>query len=174
VLPIVEGAAGSTAVLCPSAPVITQGVLNMMRAKAYPCGVALACSILMLAGVIAAADDKAAKDKPALTSVWMLDGGEMKIEFVDKKVMKLFPHGNSDVIVILCEYTIEKEGRVKAKITDFEGKDDAKEKVKEILPVGTEFSFKWKVKNETAKLDELKGEKVEALKSHLEGEYKKK
>lgn len=146
----------------------------MMRTRACLYTLALACSILILADVTASADDKAEKKKPALTGVWMLDGGEMKIEFADKNVLKLFPHGNSDVIVILCEYTVEKEGHVKAKITDFDGKDEAKEKVKEILPAGTEFSFKWKAKDDTAKLDELKGEKVEALKSHLEGDYKKK
>ena len=78
------------------------------------------------------------------------------------------------MIAVVCEYTVEKEGLVKAKITDFEGKEEAKKMVKEKLPVGTEFSFKWKVKDDTAKLDDLKGDKIEDLKSHLEGDYKKK
>jgi hypothetical protein len=86
-------------------------------------------------------------------------------------VVKISPHGDSNVIAVICEYTVDKEGLVKAKITDFEGKDKLKEMVKEMLPVGTEFSFKWKVKDDTAKLDDLKGDKVEHLKSHLEGEY---
>jgi hypothetical protein len=87
--------------------------------------------------------------------------------------MKIAPHGDSKVIAVVCEYTVDKEGQVKAKITDFEGKAEAQEKVKELLPVGTEFTFKWKVKDDAAKLDDLKGEKIEPLKSHLEGEYKK-
>jgi hypothetical protein len=120
----------------------------------------------------ASADDK--KDKSALSGVWELKGGEAKIEFSDKNLVKISPHGDSKVIAVICEYTVEKEGLVKAKITDFEGKDDAKAKVKELLPVGTEFSFKWKVTDSTAKLDDLKGDKVEPLKSHLEGDYSQK
>ena len=78
------------------------------------------------------------------------------------------------MIVVICEYTADKEGLVKAKITGFEGQDEAKQKVKEMLPVGTDFRFTWKVKNDTAKLEHLKGDKVELLKSHLEGEYSRK
>ena len=43
-----------------------------------------------------------------------------------------------------------------------------------MLPIGTEFSFKWKVKDDNAKLDDMKGDKFEPLKSHLEGEYSQK
>ncbi len=43
-----------------------------------------------------------------------------------------------------------------------------------MLPVGTDFSFKWEVKDVTAKLGDLKGDKVELLKAHLEGEYSQK
>ena len=131
----------------------------------------LACGVLV-SGVAALADDKKDdKDKPALSGTWALKGGEATIVFADKDVMKIFPHGESDVLVIVCKYTAEKEGLVKAKIADFEGKDEAKEKVKEKLPIGFEFSLKWKVKGETATLGDVKGDNVELLKSHLEGEY---
>jgi hypothetical protein len=137
----------------------------------------LMCGVLALAGLgvcatLTSADDKKDdKDKPALSGVWVQKGGELKIEFSGKDVMKVFPHGK-DVLVILCEYTVEK-GVVKAKITDFEGKnEEAKAKVKEKLPVGTEFSFEWKVKGDTARLDYQKGD--EHLKSHLEGEFEQK
>jgi hypothetical protein len=132
------------------------------------------CSTFVLAGVAALADDKKDKDKPALSGVWELKGGEAKLEFTGKKVMKIAPHGDSAIIAVVCEYSADKDGLVKAKITEFEGKDEAKEAVKGILPAGTEFSFKWKVKGETAKLSDLKGEKIEQLKSHLEGDYNKK
>jgi len=140
----------------------------MTRAKFVPSSVALACGFLIMAAFPASADDK--KDQTP-SGVWVLKGGEMKIEFADKKTIKIFPHGANDVIVILCEYGLDKEERVKAKITGFEGKDEAKEAVKNILPVGTQFSFKWNVKDDTAKLDDIKGDQAEHLKAHLEGEY---
>ena len=145
----------------------------MMRAKMITCGSVLACSLLLFAGLLASADNK--KDKPALTGTWVQKEGEHKIEFADKNVMNLFPHGENKVIVIVCEYSVEKENRVKAKITGFDGSsDEAKNRVKEILPVGTEFSFQWKAKDDTAKLDDFKCDKAEQLKSHFEGEYEKK
>jgi hypothetical protein len=142
--------------------------------KAFPCAALLVCSAFVLAGLAALADDKKDKGKPALSGVWELKGGEAKIEFSGKKVMKIVPHGDSAIIAVVCEYSVDEDGLVKAKITEFEGKDEAKEHVKGILPVGTEFSFNWKVKEDTAKLADVKGEKVEQLKSHLEGDYKQK
>jgi hypothetical protein len=147
----------------------------MMRAKTLQWSVVLACSAFILASLSASADDKKDKDKPALSGVWTLKEGETRIEFSDdKNVVTISPHGDSNVIAVICEYTVDKEGLVKAKITDFGGKDEAKKKVKEMLPVGTEFSFKWKVTDNAAKLDDVKGDKVEPLKSHLEGEYSQK
>jgi hypothetical protein len=164
----VEFAAGSAAPKIQRPRVSTQGALNMAR-KNFHYGVVLACSVLILAGLSASADDK--KDKPALSGVWVLKGGEAKIEFADKNVVKIIPHGDSKVIAVICEYSLEKEGLVKAKITDFEGQDEAKNTVKEKAPVGTKFTFKWKVKDDTAKLDDLKGDEIEHFKAHLEGEY---
>jgi hypothetical protein len=124
--------------------------------------------------VSATADDKDGKDKPALSGTWVKKEGELKIEFADKEVLKVSPHGKDDLILIVCSYTVDKNGLVKAKVTDFEGQDEAKQKVKEKLPVGTKFGFTWKVKGEAATLADVEGEKVETLKSHLEGEYQKK
>jgi hypothetical protein len=146
----------------------------MRRAKTLPCGVVLACTAFILAGLSASADDKKDKDKPALSGIWTLKEGEAKIEFSDKNVVKISPHGDNNLIAIVGEYTVEKKELVKVKITGFEGKEEAKEKVKLLLPVGTEFSFKWQVKDETAKLVDLKCDQAEQLKSHLEGEYSQK
>jgi hypothetical protein len=146
----------------------------MMRMKAFPCGMLLVFCVFILAGLAALAADKKDKDKSALSGIWELKGGETKLEFTGKNVVKIAPHGDSAIIAIVCEYSVEKDGLIKAKITEFEGKDEAKEAVKGILPVGTEFSFKWKVKDDTAKLADVKGEKVDQLKSHLEGDYDKK
>jgi hypothetical protein len=144
----------------------------MMRAKKLTCGLVLACGFLFLRGSTASADDQ--KARSALSGIWVMKEGEPKIEFCDKNVIKIFPHGDNNVIVVVCKYGTEKEDRIKAKITGLEGSDEAKERVKELLPIGTEFSFKWKVKDDTAKLDDLKGDKVEHMKSHLEGEYAQK
>jgi len=125
--------------------------------------------------VSAAADDKKdEKAKPALSGVWQRKDGELKFDFTEKGVARIFPHG-SDVIVIVCKYAVEKDGLVKLTVTGIEGtKEEAKEKVKEKLPIDTEFSFTWKAKDDAATLDELKGEKVEIFKSLMEGDYGKK
>ena len=98
----------------------------------------------------------------------------MKIEFVKKDVLKIAPHGDSEIIAIVCDYTLTKEGLVNAKITGFEGKQEFKDKLATILPVGLDFTFKWTMKGDAAKLGDVKGDKVETLKSHLEGEFEKK
>jgi hypothetical protein len=143
----------------------------MNRTRFIVSSMAVACSLFLSDGLASSTDDK--KD-PALSGVWVLKGGEMKIEFAGKNTIKIFPHGDNDVIVLLCEYTLDKDGRVKPKITGFEGKEEAKEAVKNILPIGTQFSFKWKAKDDTAKLDDIKGDQADHLKAHLEGEYTKK
>jgi RNA polymerase sigma factor (sigma-70 family) len=122
-------------------------------------------------------DDKAKeKDKKesAPTGTWARTEGELKIVFADKEVLKIYPHGESEVIVIACEYSIGKDGRVTAKITGLEGKEAAREKLKELVPVGTKFSFQWQVKKAAATISDLKGDKAKQLKSHLEGDYTQK
>jgi hypothetical protein len=166
-------AAGPVAAVCPAVAVFREGGSNVMVAKTLEYLVVLACGALALAGPAATADDKKG-DKPALSGSWGKKGGELKIEFADKAVLKIAPHGDSAVIAIVCDYTVGKGGLVKAKVTGFEGKEEAKKHLGEKVPVGTEFSFKWKVKDDTAKLDDLKCVKVEQLKSHLEGDFEKK
>src|SRR5438552_18852425 len=117
---------------------------------------ALACSVMALAGLAAAAagSPKGDKGKPALTGVWVQKGGELKIEFGDKDVLKFFPHGDNDVVIIVCKYTIDKQKRLHAKITELEGREKAK--AQEVVPVGLEFSFTWEVKNGSATLGDVK------------------
>lgn len=121
-------------------------------------------------------DKKDDKDKPAPSGTWVKKDGELKIEFADKGVMHVAPHGDAKVILIVCQYTSEKDGRVKAKIAGFEGQDEAKKAVMEKLPVGTEFGFKWEAKADSATLEDVKGDKdkAELLKAHLEAEFTKK
>jgi hypothetical protein len=144
----------------------------MVRGKCFQFAAALACGLLVLGGLSALAGGNK-EDKPALTGVWRMTGSEVKIEFVDKDVMKIFPHGDNDVVVIVCSYTAGKEALVNAKITALEGKE--KDRLKEILPVGLEFNFKWLARDAAATLDDLKGDKVPpVMKAHLEGKYEQK
>jgi hypothetical protein len=131
----------------------------------------LACSLLILTAQPVAADDE---DKAALSGVWERKGGDLKIEFADKDVLKIAPHGDKAMFVIVCSYTVDKQGLVKVKLTDLEGKEELKQKAKDALPIGLKFSFKWQVKNDTATLDDVKGDNADRLKSHLEGDYEKK
>jgi hypothetical protein len=144
-----------------------------MLPKILKYGVALVCGVLVLASLSASAGDKKG-DKPALTGTWSKKDGDLKIEFADKGVLKIVPHGDRAVLALVCNYTVAKEGVVKVKITGFEGKEGAKKKAAEKLPVGLKFSFKWTVKGDAARLDDLTGDNVEAFKSHLEGDFEKK
>jgi hypothetical protein len=189
----VTGHAAGPAAVVSAAAVLTEGVSNVMLkyVALLACGGLVLAALhlpgngcpgarlLALAGVevgcapTSADEKKDDKDKSPLSGTWTRAGGEAKIEFADKGVLKLMPHGDKEVVVIVCSYTAGKGGLVKAKITDIEGK--AKDKVKEHLPVGLAFSFKWQVKDATATLDDVKGDDLpEKVKEHLEGKYEQK
>ena len=132
----------------------------------------LIVALVGFVGVSARAEEK--KEKLSLTGNWTKKEGQVKIEFSGKDVMKVLPHGDKADFAILCSYTVNKEGQIKAKITDLEGNAELKEKAKNRIPPGLEFSFQWKVKTDTATIDNVEGKDSEIFKSHLEGEYGKK
>lgn len=133
----------------------------------------LAYTFLVLACRSAAAEDKK-DDKPALSGTWVKKDGNLKVEFSDKDVMKIFPHGDKVNFAVTCKYTLDKSGLVKVELKELEGSAEFKEKAKGHLPAGLKFSFTCKVKEGTAVLEDVKGEDIDILKSHLEGEYEKK
>ena len=132
------------------------------------CRTFLACAVLLACAALAR--PAAADDKTAPAGSWMK--GEMRLDFADKDVLKISPHNKDDVILLVCKYTMDKDGVVKVKVTELEG--TAKDKAQAHFPPGTEFSFKWQAKGDAAELDDLKGKDVEGLKAHLEGKYEKK
>lgn len=133
------------------------------------------CTILVVPTVMVVADEKKeAKDKPALSGTWTKKEGQMRIEFTGKDTMKLHPHGDKAEIAVVCKFTIDKEGLVKAKISELEGSAELKEKAKNVIPVGLEFQFQWKTKGGTATIENLDGKDAQGLKSHLEGDYESK
>jgi hypothetical protein len=149
-----------------------KGALNMPTSKTLLATVMTACSFLVLASLATIAEDK--KDETtSLSGTWAKKDGQMKIEFSEKDVLKLLPHGDS-AVVVKCEYKLTKEKLVKAKITGHEGKDDIKKVLADLVPIGTEFTFKWQAKDDSAKVEEVKCDKADTLKSHLEGDYEEK
>jgi hypothetical protein len=136
------------------------------------CGAVLAGAALVLAAIPAPAQGQKDKGKPALEGLWAQQGGNLKIEFCDKEVLKISPHGDDQMILIVCSYTVAKDKRIQAKITELEGNKAAK--AKEILPVGLEFNFTWQVKDGVATLGDVQGKNADMLKSHLEGKFDKK
>jgi hypothetical protein len=143
----------------------------MLRSLKY--SAVLACGVPLLV-VLSAAADAPKADAPALSGTWGKKDGELRIEFADKEVLKIAPHGDPELLAIVCRYTTAKGGKVSAKVTGFEGKEEATKKVQEHLPVGRKFSFKWSAKGDSARLEDVAGDEAETLKSHLEGDFEKK
>jgi len=142
-----------------------------MRSHSRRSFIKLATGILALAGLPAWAEEEKAAKGPAGT--WAKKDGELRLEFADKETLRIKPHGDGVEFTVVCSYTA-KDGVVKAKIKDLEGKAEILEKAKAHLPVGMELSFTWTAKDDTATLADLKGKDTDGLKSHLEGEYTKK
>jgi hypothetical protein len=132
------------------------------------------CGVMLLAGMSAAGDKKDAKDRPEVSGTWARKGAQLEIEFASKDMLRIHPHGAKFPFAVVCNYTINKDGLLKAKITELEAKDEVKAKVKDILPPGLEFRFTWKARADQAVLDDVQGKNTDVLKSHLEGEYEKK
>ena len=200
---LAAGQAAATGVISVKVAALTEGVLKSMSLTKLKTAVAVLLAVLVLgaglgtAGLLylarpaqgtpdgseekdakkvggaATADDKKG-DRPALSGTWGKKDGELTIEFADKDVLKIAPHGDSAVLAIVCDYAVEKEGLVKATVTGFEGQEAAKKHVEERLPAGLKFSFQWAVKADTARLDGLTDDKVEALKHLLEGDFEQK
>ncbi len=138
-------------------------------------GALLVCGIFALAGRPSSADGtKDDKDKPSLSGSWEKKDAEPKLKFTAEGGLTIYPHGDNLNLQIECTYTVTKEGLVKAKVKSVDGKEEVVEKVKNVVPVGMEFEFKWKVDGESAKLDEVDGKDADHVKARLEGDYTKK
>jgi hypothetical protein len=132
------------------------------------CAGVAATAVLAL---VAVADDKKEdkKDQP-IQGTWVreADGGSITINYKTKSEMVVTVEAGGNKIVVTCEYSADKDGAVKGKITKVEGDGEGKP------PEGYEFKFKFKTGKETAKLTDFEGENAENAKAVLEGEYKKK
>ena len=66
-------------------------------------GAAVALLGMSLHSVASAGNKKGGKGKSAPSGVWTLKGGDAKLAFAEKDILKIYPHGQSDIIVILCK-----------------------------------------------------------------------
>jgi hypothetical protein len=116
----------------------------------------------------ATADDKDSKEKLV---AWEREsnGFDLKLEF-GKDILKVNVFNGENGVIVTCKAKIDKEGMVKATVTDVEEKGNFPQKPKK----GLEFSFTWKVEGDKGTMSDLKGEGVEEAKAIAEGEYKKK
>jgi hypothetical protein len=142
-----------------------------MRSRTRRSFIKVAVGALAAIGLPAWADDT--KDAKGPAGTWAKKDGEVRLEFADKETLRIRPHGDKAEFTVVCSYAV-KDGVVKAKITELEGKAEILEKAKPHLPVGREFSFAWTAKDDTATLADLTGKDTDGLKGHLEGEYAKK
>lgn len=126
-------------------------------------------ALILLAGIGFAEDKK--DEKPALAGTWTREsnGLDLKVEFVGKDTIKMSAMADENGVTVTSKYTV-KDGKVKAKVTKVEIKGQFNAAPKE----GLEFTFKWKVKGDTATLDDFEGEGLENAKPVVEGEYAKK
>ena len=110
-------------------------------------GVALMVSglfacVAFLSGAAQAGDESAKNDKRAPSGVWEQKQGDlkMKVDFSEKGVVALFLAKEDKSVLITCDYTLAKDARVKAKITDVQAQGV---NVNDKLPRGLEFTFQW-------------------------------
>lgn len=134
--------------------------------------VASTLALLVLTLAVGAEDkkDDKKKEKPAkLTGSWSKDIGDGTVTFEFKskdKLIATLDAGNKK-LVVTCEYSVDKDGLVKGKITQSEGDGDKPQD-------GYTFKFKFVVDGDKAKLSDYDADNADAVKSLLEGEYKKK
>jgi hypothetical protein len=124
--------------------------------------------LALLIGPVAADDKKDSKEK-YVSWEREANGFDLKFDF-GKDKLKLNVFNGENGVIVTCKMSMDKNGLVKATVTEVEEKGNFPQKPK----IGLEFSFKWKVEGDTGTLSDLMGEGVEEAKPLAEGEYKKK
>jgi hypothetical protein len=132
----------------------------------------LSLAALVLAGSRVQAGDK--DDKPTLSGSWGMKDSEPTLKFTPEGGLTIYPHGDDNAILIECSYTLSKEGLVRAKVKNIDAPEKVIEQVKNLVPIGLEFEFRWKADGDKAKLEGVEGKDVEHIKDRLEGDYAKK
>lgn len=125
---------------------------------------------------LAYADDKKDEKKDekkvaAPTGTWTRSAEGLEVSFAFKKeTLTIGVAGGGNGITVKAKYTVEKDGSIKATITDVEEKGDFPNKPAK----GLEFTFKFEIDGKKAKLTDFKAEGAEAAKPVVEGDYEAK
>jgi hypothetical protein len=131
--------------------------------------VAFGLVAVLLVGPVGLAYDK---DKPKLSGTWVreAEGFEVKFAFAKADELKVTIMSGGNGAVVTAKYAVDKDGAVKATVTEVEEKGEFPAKP----PKGLEFSFKFKIDGKKAKLVEFAAENAENAKPVVEGEYTQK
>ena len=127
----------------------------------------LALALVALTGGSVAAEDKKDKDK---ATTWVREVGEITLTFeIGKDTAKYTVAFGENAAIVTAKITRDKDV-IKSEVTDVETKGNFPNPPKK----GDKVSFKWVVKDDTAKLSDLEGDNADGAKDVVEGEYKKK
>jgi len=134
---------------------------------------ALALFAFTLSAAAVAAPDKDKDKEKELSGTYTRKAGDMDLKLVFKKdnVLEFHVTVGDAGCVMTSKYTREKDGTVKAEVTNFEKKGDFPVD----KPKGYQFSFKWEPGEKSGKLSELKGDEIaDEQRQAVEGEYEAK
>jgi hypothetical protein len=129
----------------------------------------LIVAMMVLGGTAWAEDKKAAPAAPAKPSgQWAHDSDSVEIVLnFQKDDLKLTAKLGDASVTVTCKWEMDKEGTIKATVTDVIVKGDFPEVPKK----GIEMSFKFKVDGKKAKLSDFKSKDLDVAKPVMEGEY---
>jgi hypothetical protein len=127
--------------------------------------------VVALTGIVTAQEKKA--DGPVLSGRWVkeTDGFELIMNF-GKDTYTTTAKAGDNSIVVTSKYTVDKDGKVKAEVTDVKETGNFPTKPEK----GTKFTFTFKIdeKAKTAKMSDFDMPGADGAKDVVEGEYKEK
>lgn len=131
----------------------------------------LASLLAVAVGFSVWAEDKK-EEKQQLKGAWVreAEGIEIEFNFKTKTEMLVVVTAGDNGVTLTCKYTVDKDNKVKATVTDVKEKGEFPAKP----PKGYEFSFNFKIDKDTAKASDFQAENADEARAVVEGEYKAK
>lgn len=126
-------------------------------------------ALALLAAVVAQADDKKVPTLP--TGSWTHEAEGFEIRFTFKKEeLKITAKNGENSAAVTCKCEIDKEGMIKATITEVKTKGELPGAPK----ADNVLNFKFTVDGKKAKLSDFKSADLDHAKAVLEGDYESK
>jgi hypothetical protein len=132
----------------------------------------IAFAMVVTAAGLAAAQEKK-DDTPTLSGLWVKESGDFELAMkFDKETYTTSVKTGDSSIVVTSKYTVDKDGKVKAEVTEVKETGGFPQKPEK----GTKFTFTFKIdaKAKTAKLSDFEMPGAEGAKDVVEGDYKEK